>query len=341
MPYAFQTLAFNKPGTSRIDNTTDLGLPATHPCALLSMWTTFALGGLQFVPITVLDTGVLTGFAVVANPGAVSGATVSVQVYNASDQQVMFGISNFTFSGSFSMHHVLVSLDTMNHLVQVYVNDAPNTWTAPYPQWTRTQPIPRPTSGYTAAFVGGGGSSCIGDIWWTDQTTFTDLSIVANRRKFINADLTPVDLGSNGEIPFGTPPRVFLSCAPGGAATDFTANAGTGGSFAPALSFGSCEVYPVGDTPPPPPSSLAMDNLLVSGGPKTSELIFLDWSDDRAHTWSNPVGQLIGARGAYLTSVSWSRLGYARDRTFRLTWSVPVKTALQGAWIDADTSAKS
>lgn len=95
----------------------------------------------------------------------------------------------------------------------------------------------------------------------------------------------------------------------------------------------------VGDVPPS--ASLAMDNLLVSGGPKTSELIFLEWSDDRGHTFGNPVGQKIGERGAYLTSVNWNRLGYARDRVFRLTWSVPVKTALQGAWIDPDTRAKS
>ena len=87
-------------------------------------------------------------------------------------------------------------------------------------------------------------------------------------------------------------------------------------------------------------SELLMDNLLVSGGPKTSELIFLDWSDDRGHSYGNPVGQLIGARGAYRTSPQWQRLAYARDRCFRLTWSVPVATTLQGAWIDVDSSSK-
>ena len=107
--------------------------------------------------------------------------------------------------------------------------------------------------------------------------------------------------------------------------------------FTPVVTMGVTVSGPA----PSPSASLAMDNLLVSGGPKTSELIFLLWSDDRGHTWSNPVGQKIGERGAYLTSVNWSRLGYARDRVWALEWSVPVKTALQGAWIDADTSAKS
>lgn len=64
-------------------------------------------------------------------------------------------------------------------------------------------------------------------------------------------------------------------------------------------------------------------------------LISLRWSDDRGHTWGNPVTQSIGATGAYRTSLQWQRLAYARDRCFELSWSVPVRTALQGAWIDA------
>lgn len=89
-------------------------------------------------------------------------------------------------------------------------------------------------------------------------------------------------------------------------------------------------------------SSVAMDNLLVTGLLRHEErLIFLDWSDDRGHAYGNPVGQPIGARGAYLTSVQWQRLAYARDRVFRLTWSVPVSTALQGAFIEVDTNPKS
>lgn len=83
---------------------------------------------------------------------------------------------------------------------------------------------------------------------------------------------------------------------------------------------------------PPPPVP-----LLEPAG----RFIFLDWSDDRGHSYGNPVGQPIGARGAYLTSVQWQRLSYGRDRVFRLTWSVPVATALLGAFVEADTSPKS
>lgn len=73
----------------------------------------------------------------------------------------------------------------------------------------------------------------------------------------------------------------------------------------------------------------------------TSHRIFLDWSDDRGHSYGNPVHQSIGSTGAYLTALQWQRLGMARDRVFRLTWSVPVKTALQGAWIEIQGVGKS
>lgn len=93
----------------------------------------------------------------------------------------------------------------------------------------------------------------------------------------------------------------------------------------------------------PLPVSLTLDNVLVTHQTPNvaGDQVFLSWSDDRGHSWSNPVGQPIGARGDYLASIQWQRLGLARDRVFRLTWSVPVATALQGAFVELDASAKS
>jgi hypothetical protein len=70
---------------------------------------------------------------------------------------------------------------------------------------------------------------------------------------------------------------------------------------------------------------------LVGEGP----MVYLRWSDSRGKTWGNPVGQTLGSSGEYLTSIQWNRLGMARDRVFELFWSAPVKTALNGAFIDA------
>ncbi len=62
--------------------------------------------------------------------------------------------------------------------------------------------------------------------------------------------------------------------------------------------------------------------------------IRLRWSDDRGASWGNSVAASLGKTGDYLTSIQFQRLGYARDRVFELSWSAPVKTALNGAWID-------
>lgn len=75
-------------------------------------------------------------------------------------------------------------------------------------------------------------------------------------------------------------------------------------------------------------------SVVVTHAQLEDDRIWLDWSDDRGHSYGNPVSQNIGKRGAYLTSLQWQRLAYARDRVFRLTWSSPLATALQGAWVE-------
>ena len=54
-----------------------------------------------------------------------------------------------------------------------------------------------------------------------------DISVEANRRLFINANLTPVDLRSDGSNPTGAAPIVYL----GKIAANFHLNGGTGGDF--------------------------------------------------------------------------------------------------------------
>lgn len=66
--------------------------------------------------------------------------------------------------------------------------------------------------------------------------------------------------------------------------------------------------------------------------------IRLRWSDDRGFSWGNPVADTLGKAGKYNHSIQFQRLGYARDRVFELSWSAPVKTALNGAWIDLKPS---
>jgi trimeric autotransporter adhesin len=62
---------------------------------------------------------------------------------------------------------------------------------------------------------------------WASNVYVGDLAVTANRRKFILADGTPPDLGSNGSIPTGSAPLIYNS----GLTADWHTNKGTGGGF--------------------------------------------------------------------------------------------------------------
>ncbi len=81
--------------------------------------------------------------------------------------------------------------------------------------------------------------------------------------------------------------------------------------------------------PPPPPPAMQLPSL---------NRVFLEWSDDRGRSFGNPVGVSMGSLGAYITSIKWNRLGMGRDRIYRISWSTPTNTALQGAWIESEPS---
>lgn len=239
MPYAFQTVSLRRDTPTA--SLTNLGLPATYPCALFSAWFTIPSGatGFQFGN----SAGGVTGFdfeALTTGP--------SVTLGNASNHLIGDVIAGGGLPSPGQLVHVLASVDAPNNRMQIYLNDAPVAFT---PIWFNTDPIGRPPgqilqlNGSVPGFI----NSCLGNVWFSSQASFTDLSVTANRRKFINADLTPADVGSNGQTPFGSPPPVFLHCAVGGAAADFVANLGTGGAFGPVLPFGVCGTVPLAASP--------------------------------------------------------------------------------------------
>lgn len=76
------------------------------------------------------------------------------------------------------------------------------------------------------------------------------------------------------------------------------------------------------------------DGFIDSTSQALPPKISLRWSDDRGKTFGNYVTQSLGALGQYLTSIQWRRLGFSRDRVYELEWSIPTKTALNGAFVD-------
>jgi hypothetical protein len=78
---------------------------------------------------------------------------------------------------------------------------------------------------------------------------------------------------------------------------------------------------------------------LQDAGSDDQPIVSLRWSDTRGASWGNYIQQSLGAPGDYLKSLQFRRLGMARDRVFELSWSTPIKTALNGAFIEMSASA--
>ena len=72
----------------------------------------------------------------------------------------------------------------------------------------------------------------------------------------------------------------------------------------------------------------------VPSDPTYKTQVTLEYSDDRGRTWYRAPTQSMGAQGEYLVQMQWRRLGLARDRVFRVTWSEAAFTAINGAWVD-------
>jgi hypothetical protein len=63
----------------------------------------------------------------------------------------------------------------------------------------------------------------------------------------------------------------------------------------------------------------------ISALSNSDHLIEMSYSDDGGYTWSNWQQRSLGAQGGYNTRIVWRRLGVARDRTWRMRVSSPVK----------------
>jgi hypothetical protein len=120
---------------------------------------------------------------------------------------------------------------------------------------------------------------------------------------------------------------------------------GAGGSFfrvydASRLSYWTYNLGAFGFTridyiAPTIPPTLGMDDVVATTeAALSSNLISLRYSDDRGHSYGNPISQSMGEVGEYRTSLQWQRLGMCRDRVWELSWSVPCSAALQGCWVD-------
>lgn len=172
--------------------------------------------------------------------------------------------------------HYLLSVKLSTSQIQLYTNDADSGVPLGSPVWNSPSAIPFDAA---TGFVQWNDSlSHVSDIWWGSTADFVDLSITSNRRKFINVDLTPVDLGVDGSGPFGTAPEIYQTVRPGGVATDWLTNRGTaGGTYTilenPDHSFGTVSL----DGNPcavPISGTYAADGNPCDPGPVTTAFVY-------------------------------------------------------------------
>ena len=74
----------------------------------------------------------------------------------------------------------------------------------------------------------------------------------------------------------------------------------------------------------------------LNEGQGKEPFVFLQWSDNGGYTWSSEHWKTPGSMGKYKNRLRWNRLGYSRNRIFRIGVSDPVKNILIAAYATVD-----
>ncbi len=145
---------------------------------------------------------------------------------NAAGSTIFSEDTNTLFTNTSKWYHLLMSGDLAVPISHVYVDDADDEKTG----GTNTDD----TMNFTAGAHGVGSTSgaagklngSLSEVW-IDFGNYLDLTVEANRRKFITSGLKAVDLGSDGSKPTLSAPILYLSNPFG----TFEQNNGTGGDL--------------------------------------------------------------------------------------------------------------
>ncbi len=138
--------------------------------------------------------------------------------------------------------HILASYDGTNS--HFYINDvsdklvnsaaAGNIGFATAADWI----IGALPTAFNPLVVGERLNACVSELFM--HSSYLDLSVTANRRKFISATGKPVSLGADGSIPLGVQPLLYV---PSGDASGI-GNKGTGGAFTTVGALIVCSTSP-------------------------------------------------------------------------------------------------
>lgn len=218
--------------TDRLNRASDFSGNADSKVGICSVW--FRLdGGVGSQLELVNNSG--TRFIIRKNPSD----KMRVNLENSAGTDILEMPTVTTFGVSATWFNLLASWDLSVPTADMYINDAQDRTFGVGPiddtiDWTRSSWQIGSSPGGTRLWNG-----CLAEIY-LNTAEFLDFSVVANRRKFITAGISPVDLGSDGSTPTGTAPIMYLR----NPAATFEVNEGTGGDFVVTGTLTACSSSP-------------------------------------------------------------------------------------------------
>lgn len=172
-----------------------------------------------------------------------SAGLLSVFARNASGTDIL-ELDTGTSYNDDAWHHAMFSIDLIDTAKRhFYIDDASDlvviTYTNDTIDFTTSDHVLGATTIPSQLYAG-----CLAD-FWLDFGTYIDLSVEANRRKFVGANAaSSVDLGADGSGPTGASPIVYFSKRGSDSNDDFVTNKGTGGGFTLTGALAACATNP-------------------------------------------------------------------------------------------------
>lgn len=199
------------PTSYRVLNSDPVDAPATARYVLCSVWILPALAPNGFTVGNLAFPGPgFAGVQIATGGGPASTATIQfgdgIEHSGHPSQTLSMTYPNIAVG---TWVNAIFSIDTIGQVYQLYVNDAAQTVSGPVPQAifiANPGDVATIPSGFFSALGG-----CQADFYFDFPDSFYDLSVTANRRKFISGSGFPVDLGADGDGPTGSPPAVYHS----------------------------------------------------------------------------------------------------------------------------------
>ena len=169
-----------------------------------------------------------------------SDNTFGIQLENPAGTPILTLVSSTTYTSGATWLHITSAWDLSVPVAHLFISDADDEAGGS----TETDDtIDYTASDWAIGSNGGGGGQrwdgCMSEVY-INTAEFLDISVEANRRKFIDASGKAVSLGSDGSLPTGTAPIVYLN----GDSTNFEINQGDGGDFSVTGALDDCSTSP-------------------------------------------------------------------------------------------------